>query len=99
MQIDVAVEEIFVNVASYAYQPDTGPVTLRVEKLADPLGISITLIDHGVPFDPTTRSDPDVSMPAVVNTENLLRRQVRQKRKIPECGKISLALHRQIDPV
>ena len=30
-QIDVAVEELFVNVAHYAYTPNTGNVTLRVE--------------------------------------------------------------------
>ena len=64
MQIDVAVEEIFVNVANYAYEPDIGPVTIRVEKLTDPLGISITFIDHGVPFDPTSKADPDVSLSA-----------------------------------
>ncbi len=64
MQIDVAVEEIFVNIASYAYKPDTGSVTLRVEKLTDPLGISITFVDCGVPFDPTTMADPDVSLSA-----------------------------------
>ena len=64
MQIDVAVEEIFVNVASYAYAPATGPVTIQVEKQADPAGVRITFIDKGVPFDPTAKADPDVTLSA-----------------------------------
>ena len=31
MKIDVAVEEIFVNIASYAYAPDSGNTTVRIE--------------------------------------------------------------------
>ena len=64
MQIDVAVEEIFVNVASYAYDPGTGPVTLRVEKVNDPTAVRITFVDSGTPFDPTAKADPDVTLSA-----------------------------------
>ena len=64
MQIDVAVEEIYVNVASYAYGSGTGPVTIRVEKLSGPTGIRITFIDRGTPFDPTAKADPDVTLSA-----------------------------------
>ena len=62
MKIDVAVEELFVNVASYAYTPGTGPVTLKVEKSASE--IRITFLDSGVPFNPLEKEDPDVSLPA-----------------------------------
>ena len=64
MQIDVAVEEIFVNVASYAYAPGTGSVTIQVEKLTDPAALQITFIDSGSPFDPTAKDDPDVTLSA-----------------------------------
>ena len=64
MQIDMAVEEIFVNIASYAYQPDKGKATVRVEVGEDPITASITFVDHGVPYDPLKREDPDVSLPA-----------------------------------
>ena len=64
MQIDVAVEEIFVNVASYAYAPASGPVTVRVEETAGPKAVRITFIDSGTPFDPTAREDPDVTLSA-----------------------------------
>ena len=63
-QIDVAVEELFVNIAHYAYKPETGPATVRVEVEKDPPAISITFIDHGVPYDPLAKADPDVTLPA-----------------------------------
>ena len=52
MQIETAVEELFVNIARYAYAPDTGNATVRVEVLNEPLSVVITFIDHGVPYDP-----------------------------------------------
>ena len=64
MQIDVAVEEIFVNIASYAYAPDKGNATVRVEVLENPLMVSITFIDRGIPYDPLSKKDPDVTLPA-----------------------------------
>ena len=63
MQIDLAVEEIFVNIANYAYQPETGPATVRVEVTPDGSAVSITFIDHGVPYDPLAKADPDVTLP------------------------------------
>ena len=50
IQVHLAVEEIFVNVASYAYEPGTGPVTIQ----CGPLGsdrFEIIFIDQGVPYD------------------------------------------------
>ena len=64
MQIQVAVEEIFINIASYAYQPETGKATVRVEVSGDPVGVTITFVDHGVPYDPLAKEDPDVSLTA-----------------------------------
>jgi len=64
MQIDVAVEEIFVNIASYAYAPDKGNAVVRVEVTEDPVTVKITFIDHGVPYDPLAKADPDVTLPA-----------------------------------
>ena len=64
MQIGVAVEEIFINIAHYAYAPGTGKTTVRVEVSDDPLTASITFLDHGVPYDPLAKPDPDVALPA-----------------------------------
>lgn len=64
MQIDLAVEEIFVNIANYAYDPETGPATVRAEVHPDRSAVSITFIDRGVPYDPLAKADPDLSKSA-----------------------------------
>ena len=64
MQIDIAVEEIFVNIANYAYNPDVGDATIRVEVSDDPLTVTITFLDHGKPYDPLAKEDPDVTLSA-----------------------------------
>ncbi len=64
MQLDVAVEELFINIASYAYAPETGPVTVQLEAEQEPLSVTITFIDHGIPYDPLTKADPDVTLSA-----------------------------------
>ena len=64
MQIDVAVEELFVNIAHYAYTPNVGTATIRVDVMLDPKAVAITFIDRGVPYDPLKKPDPDVTLPA-----------------------------------
>ena len=64
MQIGVAVEEIFVNIANYAYHPDKGTATVRVEVSGAPVCVTITFVDHGVPYDPLAKDDPDVTLSA-----------------------------------
>ena len=51
MQIDIAIDEIFSNIANYAYNPETGPATVRVSVNGEPLTVTITFIDQGVPYD------------------------------------------------
>jgi anti-sigma regulatory factor (Ser/Thr protein kinase) len=58
------VEEIFVNIAHYAYKPGVGSATIRTEVHEDPLSIELIFIDGGVPYDPLAKEDPDVSLPA-----------------------------------
>ncbi|MBQ7186217.1 MAG: ATP-binding protein [Ruminococcus sp.] len=64
MQIDIAVEEIFVNIASYAYDPQIGPAVIRTEITEEPLSVIISFVDSGRPYDPLARPDPDVHLPA-----------------------------------
>lgn len=64
MQIAVAVEEIFVNIAGYAYNPGKGKATVRVEITESPVTVSITFMDNGKPFDPTQKADPNIALPA-----------------------------------
>ncbi|MBQ6438972.1 MAG: anti-sigma factor antagonist [Mogibacterium sp.] len=64
MQIDIAVEEIFVNICKYAYHPDKGRAVVRIEVSDDPVQVKITFIDHGKPYDPLLKDDPDVTLSA-----------------------------------
>ena len=64
MQIDVAIDELFGNIAHYAYEHGTGPATVRVDVEQQPLAARITFIDHGKPYDPLAKEDPDVTLSA-----------------------------------
>ena len=64
MQIEVAVEEIFTNIASYAYAPGTGTATIRAELREEPPAVKLTFFDCGMAYDPLTREDPDVTLAA-----------------------------------
>lgn len=63
-QIDIAIDELFGNIAHYAYNSETGPVTVRVEAQEEPLSVVITFIDNGVPYDPLAREEPDITLSA-----------------------------------
>ena len=67
MQIRLAVEEIFVNIASYAYDPSVGPAEARCEVVEDPLRVVIQFLDGGKPFDPLAKPDADTSEEATLN--------------------------------
>ena len=64
MQIDIAIDELFSNIAHYAYTPEIGQATVRVEVVNDPLAVIITFIDKGVPYDPLAKADPDTTLSA-----------------------------------
>ena len=64
MQIDVAVEELFVNIASYAYAPGEGDATVQVEAAQENRSVTITFIDRGVPYNPLAKPDPDITLSA-----------------------------------
>lgn len=57
----VAVEEIFVNIASYAYNGETGDANIDV--IVDDNCIRTTFVDGGIEFNPLAKSDPDITAP------------------------------------
>ena len=64
-QIDLAVEEIFVNISHYAYSPDKGTVQIdcSVEKTADaPAKLTVSFTDKGKAFNPLAKPDPDITL-------------------------------------
>lgn len=64
MQINLAVEEIFVNVASYAYPDGDGSAEIIIDIEETPLSATIKVIDSGIPFNPLEHEDPDVTLKA-----------------------------------
>ena len=60
-QIAIAVEEIFINIAHYAYQPVIGKVFIRVT-VGDE--IVIEFADRGVPYNPLNQPEPDTTKSA-----------------------------------
>ena len=64
MQIAIAIDELFGNIAHYAYNPEIGQATVRVEVVEEPLSVVITFIDNGVPYDPLAKADPDTTLSA-----------------------------------
>ena len=64
MQIAVSVEEIFVNIANYAYKPNTGMAWIRAEVSGDPACLTLVFRDRGIPYNPLAREDPDVTLAA-----------------------------------
>jgi len=58
----VAVEEIFVNIYSYAYPPKEGDVCIRTEISGNPAVMRIDLIDQGIPYNPLEKADPDITL-------------------------------------
>ncbi|MEI3212083.1 MAG: ATP-binding protein [Suilimivivens sp.] len=61
IQLDIAIDEIVSNIAYYAYGEKTGTVTVRIEALQEENGVQLMFLDSGVPYDPLTRQDPDIS--------------------------------------
>ncbi len=59
--LDVAIEEIVVNICSYAYETPPGELTIRVEER--PEFFAVEFLDNGVAFDPLAIDEPDVSLP------------------------------------
>ena len=64
LAICVAIEEVFVNVAHYAYPKSTGDMTLYIGFDAESRTITFRMTDKGVPFDPLKKPDPDISLSA-----------------------------------
>ena len=66
MQIEIAVEEVFVNVAHYAYlrngKKEKGMAKIGVANSKDPYSAMVTITDDGIPFNPLAKEDPDITL-------------------------------------
>lgn len=64
IQISIAVEEIFVNIASYAYEGDGGQATIKCRFDEEKKTLAIRFEDSGKPYNPLGKEDPDVTLSA-----------------------------------
>ena len=62
--ICVAIEEVFVNISHYAYIEEKGTCNLSIKFQEETRHLTIELEDKGIPFDPLSKEDPDISLPA-----------------------------------
>ena len=62
MQMELVIEEIFVNISSYAYHPEIGAATFCVEFEENPPAVLMTFIDGGKPYNPLEKTDPDTTL-------------------------------------
>lgn len=68
MKVELVVEELFVNIASYAYPSGEGDATVQVEVDVPAKSVSITFIDSGIPYNPVEKEDPDITLSAEERT-------------------------------
>ena len=61
-QLELVIEEVFVNIARYAYVGGEGEVTINTRIEENPLQIIVEFTDSGVPFNPLENEDPDFSL-------------------------------------
>ena len=66
MQLHVVLDKAFSNIARYAYKQrkDRGSVTVRFEYDPETKTAAITFTDHGRPYNPLEKEDPDVTLSA-----------------------------------
>jgi serine phosphatase RsbU (regulator of sigma subunit)/anti-sigma regulatory factor (Ser/Thr protein kinase) len=64
MQIDIAIEEIFVNIAHYAYPEGEGDAVISVGADTAAGGVQIVFEDEGIQYDPLQNEDPDITLSA-----------------------------------
>ena len=64
LELDMLVEEIFINIANYAYPDGTGTAAIDLALNDKKDAITITFRDSGIPYNPLEKPSPDLSSPA-----------------------------------
>jgi Anti-sigma regulatory factor (Ser/Thr protein kinase) len=62
LQLAIAVEEIFVNIAKYAYAPGEGSTEILCSYSDEMKAVSISFLDEGMPYNPLAKKDPDITL-------------------------------------
>lgn len=64
IQINIAIDEIFSNIVRYGYPKTPGPVTVEIIEREEPRSVFIRFSDEGIPYNPITAVDPDITLSA-----------------------------------
>ena len=104
MQIRLAVEEIFVNIISYAYRPEIGKAEIFCEVTEDPLSVCIQFMDSGKPFDPLTIKEVDDSEALFIGQEggfgiHLVKQTMDAVDYSYEDGRNILTIHKKLKTI
>ena len=60
LQLELSIEEAYVNISKYAYESDEGKVEILSRVDEDPLQITVKFMDSGIPYNPLKNEDPDI---------------------------------------
>ena len=101
--IEVAIEEIMINIASYAQLAGDQGVEVRCEVLEDegPLRVVLQFLDAGIPFDPIAAADPDTSPEALDEREGglgifMVKQMMDEISYVYENGKNTLTIQKAL---
>ena len=65
MQFNLVVEELFVNIASYAYKEnENGKCKISIEYDQSKQQVQLSFEDSGIKFNPLEKENPDTNIPA-----------------------------------
>ena len=100
-QIQVAIEEILVNIVSYAQLAEDEHIEIRCEVLDEPLRVVLQFLDAGVPFDPLEKKDPDTSPEALMEREGglgifMVKQMMDEVSYAYEAGKNTLTIQKDL---
>ena len=63
MQLDIVIDELFSNIARYAYPDGPGEATVSIDFAPETRTVSLVFADSGIPYNPLEKEDPDVTLP------------------------------------
>lgn len=64
IQMSIAIDEIYSNIVKYAYPQKKGPAELSIRLNADRTSVQMTFRDFGLPYNPLTSIEPDITLSA-----------------------------------
>ena len=64
IQMNVAIDEVFSNIVNHGYAGTSGPVTVTFKEKQEPHTLFVKFEDEGIPYNPLTKEDPDITLSA-----------------------------------